>query len=295
MANPDLAIPHNVAEASPPGLERGLLTSEHEERWLAGKAYNTARAYRRLARSFLSLMAGREPLIDDIRLYLATIKSPGGHNFAIAALKSLCKYLHRNHIWQEDLAHDFDVKRKAYEPKIKGEGYFTADDKRRLFELAQSKRDRAILALLFATGGRRGEIAELEMDDYNRVPGLTYLMLHQAKTGRDCPVSLPRWASLILNEYLAERGDAPGSIFCLTAEGIYFIFKQYCTAIGLPEASPHWCRSTVVVDLKAQGKSNREVREVTGHKSDTMINLYEKRRTPLSERASLSLPDPTSE
>jgi len=271
----------------------GTLTPRQENEWLAGLAKNSRTAYLREGRKFLAAMDGREPSPYSLRLYLSGISSPSSHNQARAVIISLCEYLYRTGQWTCNPAMQARTRLKPYEPITRPTGHLEQEDIGKIFKVCKDQRHRAILAALFATGARRSEIAALQIEDYNHTPGLFFITLRKTKTGRPVKVSLPFWAGLEIEAYLSKRGDAPGSLLHVSSSGVYFIFKQYAVAAGYPDAAPHWVRASVVTYLSDIGKTPRQIREVTGHSTDMMIDRYNKRKSALTNQASLSLPNPS--
>ena len=274
----------------PPDCERGVFSCED---WLRGLKHNTARNYQYYALPLLPFLAGREPYPSLVTAYLERWESsPGVYNLALAAVRSLSSYLFSIHMWAEDYVGQARLRPKPYEACLKGNGFLTATHVASIFEACTDVRHRAILAVMFGTGARRAEVAALQLSDFFHLPGTYFLTLRKTKTGRPIRVAIPTWAGKLVETYISERGEAEGSLFSITGSGVYFIFKHYVTAIGLPEATPHWVRATVVVALRELGKSNREIREVTGHRTDAMIERYDKRKNGIKEQASLALPSP---
>lgn len=64
----------------------------------------------------------------------------------------------------------------------------------------------------------------------------------------------------------------------MDAATFYRAFKGYLRLVGLPDSySPHSARATAVTELKRKGIENRQIRQMTGHNSDQMVELYDKR------------------
>lgn len=270
----------------------GILTPRQEDEWLAGLRPNSRVAYLREGRKFLAAMEGRMPSAYDIKLYLSQVLSPSCHNLARAVIISLAEYLYRTGKWASNPMHQARTRPKPYEPITRPTGNLEQDDIGKIFKVCRDQKHRAILAMLFATGARRSEIAAIQLEDYNHTPGLFFVTLRHTKTGRPVKVALPLWAGLEIEAFLSARGDKPGSLFNISSVGVYWVFKRYAKAAGYPNASPHWVRASVVTYLSDIGKTPRQIREVTGHNNDVMIDRYNKRKDGLANQASLSLPAP---
>jgi integrase len=159
-------------------------------------------------------------------------------------------------------------------------------------------RDRAILAIFFGGGLRRGEVRNLRIGDVRHTRGgTTFLYLRSTKARRDAEQALPTWAATIVNElvkvrtrsgagpseYLfvgyTGRGGAKQTDRPISTVAIYELFKAYCAKAGAGEfVTPHSARATAITKLLADGVPHRKVQEFSRHSSVQMVELYDKRR-----------------
>jgi site-specific recombinase XerC len=115
----------------------------------------------------------------------------------------------------------------------------------------KGRRDRAILALLFGAGLRRGEVVTLRIGDVRRTSqGTTYLYLRHTKAKRDAEQAIPDWAaeaiSVLIEDRRAQKASDGDYLFVgftgragksvtdkpMSDTGLYLVFKQYCMAAG---------------------------------------------------------------
>jgi site-specific recombinase XerD len=168
---------------------------------------------------------------------------------------------------------------------------------------AKGRRDRAILALLFAAGLRRSELVSLRIGDLQRTSNqTTFLYLRYTKAKRDAQQAVASWAAEIVWPYVEERratgagpadflflsfvgpGGATATTRPLSDTGVYLLFKKYCQSVGAGyHATPHSARATAITKLLADGISHREVQEFSRHASIQMVELYDKRRFSLEQ------------
>jgi len=158
-------------------------------------------------------------------------------------------------------------------------------------------RDRALLALLFGGGLRRGEVEKLNVGDVSTtVDGVPYLILREPKSGWNQTQSLPEWAwerfSSLISQRKTEGADETSALFTfyytdgrprgrLSDETIRRIYLEYCDELGVPGASPHSARATAASLLKAKGFEDRAVSDFLRHTTDSMVRAYDKRmRSP---------------
>lgn len=167
----------------------------------------------------------------------------------------------------------------------------------------KGRRDRAILALLFAAGLRRSELVSLRIGDIQRTNNqTTFLYLRYTKAKRDAQQAVASWAAEIVWPFVEERrgsGAGPADFLFvsfagpagatattrpLSDTGVYLLFKKYCQSVGAGyHATPHSARATAITKLLADGISHREVQEFSRHASIQMVELYDKRRFSLEQ------------
>lgn len=102
---------------------------------------------------------------DDIRKYLLWLQenghNPGGVHGHYRALKAFCRWLER-----EEEGYVSPI-RKVRPPKVVQEPLprVTGEEVEALLRAANSKRDKAIIFMLYDTGCRAGELLRLNVDD----------------------------------------------------------------------------------------------------------------------------------
>ncbi len=156
-------------------------------------------------------------------------------------------------------------------------------------------RDRAMMALLYATGLRVGETVALDVHDVD-------LKANTAATGgrgktRSVPVGLE--ASGALREYLSKGRPAllkanregaslanqasPGdssALFLnhrgqrLTRQGFWLILKRYAKSAGLGEISPHTLRHSFAAQKLDSGTDMRDLQRILGHANISTTQVY---------------------
>ncbi len=170
-----------------------------------------------------------------------------------------------------------------------------------------SQRDRAILLVGWAGALRRSEIVGLAVSDLDFVPGEgVNVFVAKSKTDQEgegllkgipygshpdtCPVSALRtWlraaeidSGPVFRRFY--RGATVGS-GALTAQYVSVILKGHAERVGLPvEAlSAHSLRSGFITQAIRAGKSERRVKEHSGHESWEAFNGYVKKAATFAE------------
>ncbi|WP_163695398.1 MULTISPECIES: tyrosine-type recombinase/integrase [Mumia] len=109
----------------------------------------------------------------------------------------------------------------------------------------------AMIALMYSSGVRVGEVAKLELRDWNRSTS-TLTLLH-TKNGRDHTVFVHPEVALLLDNWLKVRGALPGALFCslyvfgfahMTGPTIRTMVHRRAKDAGLAHFTPHDFRRT---------------------------------------------------
>lgn len=124
----------------------------------------------------------------------------------------------------------------------------------------RSTRDRALITFSLESGSRRGELALLKVSEID-LDRQIVLLTGKGKT-RIVPIG-PR-AATALDRWLRLRGDAPGSLFGLTASGISQAFKDRAREAGLPDLHIHMTRHTFAHRWMAMNGSETDLLTLGG-------------------------------
>lgn len=149
---------------------------------------------------------------------------------------------------------------------------------------AIGQRDRALLLLLYNTGARAQEIADLRVRDVELEDPLRVRLHGKGDKWRVCPL-WPETAEL-LRELDTVRSAAPDTpLFrsrlrhALTRFGIYKLVKRHCATLvansdGTSRVSPHMFRHTTAVHLLEAGVDVNVIRGWLGHVSLSTTYRY---------------------
>ena len=155
-----------------------------------------------------------------------------------------------------------------------------------------SLRDQAILELLFSTGLRVAELANLKRDQINLDRDEFSV---KGKGSKIRVVFLSDRAKEALKKYLKARSDNAKALFIrmprhgkktneadivsdlkpLTPRSIQRLLKKYAMLSGVSaNITPHTLRHTMATDLLSAGADLRSVQEILGHASITTTQVY---------------------
>jgi integrase/recombinase XerD len=270
--------------------------------WLAverGRATNTLAAYRRDLVHYEAALAarGRTPLDarrEDVEHYVARLRaqqSAASVARAVSSLRGLHRFLVDEGSADHDPTTDLETGRlPARLPKALCE-----DDVVRVLEGIGgddpiSRRDRALLELLYGTGARVSEAVGLNLTDLAGGDGLVRLYGKGSKErlvplGSHAARALARWLDAggrdeLSPERWRRKSDAE-AVFLnmrgsrLSRQGAFAVVHARGAAVGV-ELAPHALRHSCATHLLAHGADVRVVQELLGHASVTTTQLYTK-------------------
>ena len=144
-----------------------------------------------------------------------------------------------------------------------------------------SRRDRAILELLYSTGMRVGELVGLRLQHVDLLGGVAKVA-GKGKKERMVPIGAP--AIRAIHRYLETRGgaDHPTSPLFLNLAGgrltdrsVRRILLKYLQQVAVQErVSPHTLRHSFATHLLDRGADLRSVQELLGHASLSTTQVY---------------------
>lgn len=144
--------------------------------------------------------------------------------------------------------------------------------------------DRAIICLLFGSGLRASEAANIRIGNIYERDGGYGIEQVRTKGGGSVSHALPEFCTEPIKAQLEARlANGKGyadKLFKMTVPTLQRRFKKYVKLVGLnpDHYSVHSTRATSITKLLDLGDSYREVCKFSGHKSVAMVEYYDKRR-----------------
>ncbi len=148
----------------------------------------------------------------------------------------------------------------------------------------ESKRDRAMLELLYASGMRVSELVSLDLDDVDTADGTVRCL---GKGSRERIVPIHPQACAAVQEYVTgarprmEAKTGEKALFLnlrggrLTRQGFWQILKEYARQAGLTsEITPHTLRHSFATHMLRGGANLRSVQEMLGHRNIATTQVY---------------------
>lgn len=146
-------------------------------------------------------------------------------------------------------------------------------------------RNRAIVAMLWAGGLRRDEIAGARLEDYNPANGRLVII---GKGNKERAVFVGASIIAAVADWLTLRGTHTGALFCainkggriggaMGAQAIYNMLKALAAQAGIAHFSPHDMRRTYIGNQLDNGVDVATIARQVGHASITTTARYDRR------------------
>ncbi len=144
-------------------------------------------------------------------------------------------------------------------------------------------RDKAIIELLYSSGMRISEIAQLKLGDIDFEEGFVRCFGKGSKerlipVGKKaliaCTNYLDKGRPKLLGKKLSDTLFVSGHGKAMTRQGFWKIFKLYAEKADIPEATPHMLRHSFATHLLQAGADLRAVQEMLGHASISTTQIY---------------------
>jgi integrase/recombinase XerC len=307
-------VPHEAQPPSGPHLPAAR-TADVLEAWLSARNPNTVRGYHRDLAGFAAWLGApsAEAAVEVFlssgqasanRIALAWRSSLVERGLAsatiarrLAALRSMVKVARM--IGRVNWS--LDVEGPRVEPRRDMRGPDLVDVRLTWRTVARGDgprqcRDRAIVAMLFDLGLRRGELCALELADVEAGPaGPVAVWILGKGRGEKERITLPEATAAALAAWLAVRGDRPGPVVHrldgvetdpatrLSGESVRRIIGRLGRAAGLSRPlRPHGLRHSAATTALDAGRDVREVRRFTRHRSLEMVLRYDDLRRDIA-------------
>lgn len=209
-------------------------------------------------------------------------------NYHLIALRSFLKYCAKRDI--PCMPADKIELAKSVRKQVT---FLSEDELERLFSMPkidteQGLRDRAILELLFSSGLRVSELANLDKDSVN-LKRKEFIV--RGKGQKDRPIFISDAAANWISQYLEKRTDnsrplfirysgtkkvnTSGNYYRLTPRSIQRLVARYALLAGITKkVTPHTLRHSFATDLLMNGADLRSVQAMLGHSNISTTQIY---------------------
>lgn len=221
-----------------------------------------------------------------LRSYVSYLQTSGYKKSSIRrkinAIRTFFKFLLRKrYLSSTPVIHLSNIKKEKSLP-----GFLTKEEVEQLLSLIEPKdfissRDRALIELLYSSGLRISEVAELLENDIDFYEGLVNV---KGKGGKERVVPVGDVALKYLRYYLRYKqniGIKSKALFVnkfgtkLTVRGIRNIVSKWVKLAAIHKrVTPHTFRHTFATHLLDAGCDLRSIQEMLGHQSLSTTNIY---------------------
>jgi len=248
-----------------------------------GASSNTVSSYKRDIERFLNFVKKDVKKIEykDIVEFLRNERrevSPQTVARRISSIRTFFKFLIREGYIENDPTSNIKT------PKLSRElpDVISIEEVERLLKMPattlKQKREKAVIELMYATGLRVSELANLKMEDLN----LEYGFLKcKGKRSKERIVPIGRKAKEAVMDYLRNLPYEPYFVFevrkgrPITRVGLWKMIKRRSFQAGIRKnISPHTLRHSFATHLLERGADLRSIQELLGHKNISTTQIY---------------------
>ena len=177
--------------------------------------------------------------------------------------------------------------------------YLSEDETKELLSkpdvtLKKGRRDQVLLALLYDSGARVQELADIQVRDVRLDFPAQIKLTGKGRKTRSVPIMDK--TVVLLKRYLEENDLNGVSMYehplffnaqgkKLTRQGITYILKKYTDACNLEQVSPHKMRHTKAMHLTEAGVNPFYIRDFLGHEDLKVTGIYAKTSIKMKKEA----------
>ncbi|MDD5454534.1 MAG: site-specific tyrosine recombinase XerD [Candidatus Ratteibacteria bacterium] len=254
---------------------------------------NTVQAYRAdledfygfLSRENFSLEKANYPVIIS---YIEYLKKKDFSSYSVArkisTVKSLYRFLSAQKYIKEDPTMILEsFKRERHLPTVLSVSQVNSMLENIDTAKKANLRDKALLELLYATGIRVSELADLKIENIDMEVGYVRVF---GKGSKERVVPIGKHAKVWVQKYIEElrpeiaRKSAFNYLFLnksgqkLSRQSIWKTIKKYGKISGISKISPHTFRHSFATHLLEGGADLRSVQEMLGHVDISTTQIY---------------------
>jgi integrase/recombinase XerD len=211
---------------------------------------------------------------DDVTEYILYLKKERYSTGYVENVKSLIKSFFIFHDKQDYVE---KLKVKVEEKKLKKNEILTPADVDKLIEVATDNRYKALVALLFESGGRISEILNIKVKDIEETKKGMVIMIPATKTGEEYrPCACTNSAQYIRNHILYPSLKKNDFLFDISKVQVWLKLKEFGKLAGIDKPiSAHRLRHAQATYMVRKGYNETIIRSKLGWKDDSaMIARY---------------------
>lgn len=217
--------------------------------------------------------------IDDLQKIIDQDAEQGLSKSSINNDKLLMKALFKHAMERDIVAKDYSAFVEIPTVGAKYEkGAFTALQMEKLEQMVADNFPWADTVLMLCyTGFRISEFLQLTADSYHPEHGGYFVGGLKTDAGRDRIVPIHPKVLPHFREWIDKRGK---TIICSSSgkkiSSVWYRngFSDVVKALGVPQATPHWCRHTAASRMKLAGLDDLAIRRILGHSDKDITEHY---------------------
>ena len=219
-------------------------------------------------------------------------------NQRLAAIRSLFHYIQKNAPEYMFQCHQIiGIPFKKTEKRVIG--FLNEEKTKELLaapstDTARGLRDQALLCLLYDSGARVQELADIRIRDLRLDSPAQVQLTGKGRKTRSVP--LMEQTVCILKEYMKRNGldnrlNGDHPLFFnaqekkLTRQGITYVLKKYAEQCGINDISPHQLRHTKAMHLTEANVNPIFIRDFLGHTDLKVTEIYSKTSVKMKREA----------
>src|SRR5258708_6803781 len=217
--------------------------------------------------------------------------APGTVNLRLGAVRRLAYEAADCGLLSADLAAGIRRVKGAKKLGVRIGNWLTAEQGQALWQAPdrdhlKGKRDRALLALLLASGLRRHELADLTFSHLQQREGHWAIVDLIGKAGHVRTIPVPDWVYGLLDDWTKAAGIDAGKLFrrvssagrawgeAVTEKLVWHVVKEFAAKIGVNKLAPHDLRRTCARLCRAAGGELEQIQFLLGHVSVQTTERY---------------------
>jgi integrase/recombinase XerD len=215
----------------------------------------------------IDFMEVREYIIEHVT---SRNLSRSYQNQMINAIKIYYDVVYRRAITSLELPRPFKSRKL---PEV-----FSKEEVKKMLEVTVNRKHKLIISLIYGTGMRLSEAADLGLNDIDELRGV--IKIRSGKGGKDRVVPLPGNLAELIREYRKQyqpevylfEGQRGGRY---SPRSIQNVVKKAIAKSGIMrEASVHTLRHSFATHLLESGTDLRYIQELLGHRSSKTTEIY---------------------
>ena len=249
---------------------------------IEGKSPATLEQYRMRLRQVLDFLGKdvTDITLYDLRYFLACYRKV--RQVSNSTLDNIRRYIKAFFGWLSSEGHIQGNPSAALKPiqkQITVKREYSQVEMEKIRNACRTKRDIALVEILYATGARVSEISKLNIYDVD-FERLEIKVL--GKGNKERIVYITERCSMYLREYLDGREDCGTPLFVgeraphsrLLKPGIERVLRELGKRAGVEDVHPHRYRRTLATDLINRGCNIQDVQQLLGHSSISTTQIY---------------------